>query len=199
MDVAALRASLHQAVDELIDRHLTDRASPPDDLQVTRAASPANFKSYRWPDSRLEDYQAVTAYLAAGPSGDADVLVARTVRPAWNREDRGRVVVFGKPPGAPDSTYYPWVEWTETDDGEFAAPLTDPASPRRTLREGDPLPPHLTDAEIRRNDELFTSIQDGPALRVVVGDGDHMAMIRHGYHVAGMRGRLSPGRRPRRR
>jgi len=198
MDVAASRAGLHQAVDELIDRHLTGRSSPPDDLKVTPAASPAVF-AYTFPDGSTEDYRSVTDYLVTSPSGEADVRVGGTVRPAWDREDRGRVVMFGKPHGAPDSAYYPWVEFTETDDGDYAAPLTDPASPRRQLREGDPLPPHPTDAKIRRNDELFRRIQEGPALRVVVSDGDHMAMVRHGYHVAVQRGRVSPRRRPRRR
>ncbi len=42
-------------------------------------------------------------------------------------------------------------------------------------------------AMVRRNDELFSSIRNGPALRVVVDADDDQTMIQYAYLVASQR------------
>jgi hypothetical protein len=184
MDLTAFRNDLHRLVDELIDMHLGGAAEPADYLRST-CLGPREGWSYRWPNGDTEHYDPATEYQVEGDLGRAEVLVGRTTREAWGRE-RGRVVVFGKPHGG--SSYYPWSEFVETDNGDYAAKLTDPKDPRKSLRDKNKVPPRLAHAEVRRNDELFRSIRSGPALRLVVpADGDQ-AMIEYAYLVASQRG-----------
>jgi len=128
-------------------------------------------------------------YGVTGDFGEADVLVGQTMRYAWGR-DRGRVVVFGKASGTGTSAYYPWTEFVETDDGDYAAKLSVPNDPRKSLRDGDPLPPRVASANVQRNDQIFRSIRDGAALRLVVAASDAEAMIAHAYWVASLRSRI---------
>ncbi len=187
MDISALRDDLHRLVDELIDKHLgVASADRPAELEATRVGTLRAW-SYRWPNGDTERYKATTRYQVKGDFGPAEVLVARTTRDAWGRE-RGRVVLFGKLDG--HSSYYPWSEFVETDSGEYAAKLTDPQQPRKSLRDKSRVPPRLAHATVRRNDELFSSIRNGPALRVVVDADDDQTMIQYAYLVASQRGHV---------
>jgi hypothetical protein len=76
----------------------------------------------------------------------------------------------------------------ETDKGDYAAKLTDPKDPRKSLRDKSKVPPRFAHAEVRRNDELFSSVRSGPALRLVVPADDDQTMIRYAYLVASQRG-----------
>jgi hypothetical protein len=184
MDLTAFRNDLHKLVDELIDKHLNGAAEDSGDLKIT-SLGPLEERSYRWPNGDTEHYDPAIGYQVEGDLGRAEVLVGRTTREAWGRE-RGRVVVFGKPHGG--SSYYPWSEFVETDKGNYAAKLTDPKDPRKSLRDKSKVPPRFAHAEVRRNDELFSSVRSGPALRLVVPTDDDQTMIRYAYLVASQRG-----------
>lgn len=78
----------------------------------------------------------------------------------------------------------------ETDDGRYAAGVSDPAHPRALLKDGVTIPDRFEAATIERTDELFHGIRQGPSLRLVVPRSDEETMVRHGYWVAGLRKRL---------
>jgi len=52
------------------------------------------------------------------------------------------------------------------------------------------IPDRLAVAAVERTDELFDGIRNGPSLRLVVGSAEEVAMVRHGFWVAGLRKRL---------
>jgi hypothetical protein len=189
MDLTALREELHRVIDAALDAHMGARDGSTNgqalDVEVEDAVEPW---TYRWPNGYVERYDTTTRYRVTGDFGEADVLVAHTTREAWGR-DRERIVVFGKA-GGTSGAHYPWTEFVETDDGDYAAKLSDPDDPRKSLRQGDRLPPRLASANVRRNDEIFRSIRDGAALRLVVAPNDTEAMIGHGYWIASLRGRI---------
>jgi hypothetical protein len=160
-----LREDLHRAIDAVIDAH------------VATAGGQGNGHVLKVERQETGDF------------GEADVLVGQTMRYAWGR-DRGRIVVFGKASGTGSAAYYPWTEFVETDDGDYAAKLSMPNDPRKSLRDGDPLPPRLASANIQRNDQIFRSIRDGAALRLVVAADDAEAMIAHAYWAASLRSRI---------
>jgi hypothetical protein len=189
MDAEALRQELHRMIDALVDKHIGGGGGSSDGkvLEVQRDRRVETW-SYRWPSGDHEDYDTSTHYQVTGDFGKAEVLVAHTTRYAWGRE-RGRIVVFGKAAGT-SAAYYPWTEFVETDDGEYAAKLSVPDDPRKSLRDGDPLPPRMASANVRRNDQIFRSIRDGAALRLVVAANDVEAMIGHAYWAASLRRRI---------
>ena len=192
MQLEALRTALHQAVDEIIDTHLNGTLTAPD--QVALAASDGvavvtegdhGAFPYRWPDGNDEAFTRSRWYGLDDQGRKQRVLVAWTEREAWGRV-RERAVVFGEA----GSSLYPWTEFVETEDGRFAAGVSDPAHPRALLKDGDPIPARFQGAVVERTDQLFSGIRQGPSLRLVVMGADEDAMVRHGYWVAGLRKRL---------
>jgi hypothetical protein len=185
-----LREDLHRAIDAVIDAHVATAGGQGNGhvLKVERQETVKAW-SYRWPSGDVEHYETAIRYRVTGDFGEADVLVGQTMRYAWGR-DRGRIVVFGKASGTGSAAYYPWTEFVETDDGDYAAKLSMPNDPRKSLRDGDPLPPRLASANVQRNDQIFRSIRDGAALRLVVAADDAEAMIAHAYWVASLRSRI---------
>jgi hypothetical protein len=116
--------------------------------------------------------------------------LAWTTRYAWNA-DRRRAVVFHRAHSQDRPTkWYPWTEFVETDDGRFAAPIPDPERPRAILKEETSLPARFVDQTVQRVDQLFGSIRQGASLRLVVDETDEAEMVRHGYWVAQLRGRI---------
>jgi hypothetical protein len=190
MDLGRLREHLHRAIDAVIDAHAATAGGQGNGhvLKVERQETDKGW-SYRWPSGDVEHYDTATRYRVTGDFGEADALLGRTTRYAWGR-DRGRIVVFGKASGTSSAAYYPWTEFVETDDGDYAAKLSMPNDPRKSLRDGDPLPPRLASANVQRNDQVFRSIRDGAALRLVVAAADVEAMIAHAYWVASLRSRI---------
>ncbi len=184
-----LRTELHQTIDSILDKYTAQppNVGDPGGLRIDSEGSNGAW-TYRWPNG-VERYKSRTRYRVAGDFGETEVLVARTKREAWGRK-RGRVIVFAKIGPASSPTYYPWTEFVETDTGDYAAVIPDSKSPRGTLRDGDPLPPRLDSANVQRADALFHQIRNGPSLRLVVQEEEEEAMIRHGYWVASIRGRI---------
>lgn len=199
VDSEELRAELHRAVDAVFTRIAdADLRRAMDGIAelietglivefLGAEGEHADFE-YVWPDRTEEYFKRVHAYSVRSGSTSAEVIVGETQRLAWG-EDRGRVVVFERITDQP-SRWYPWTEFVETDDGRFAATIPDPARPRASLKDGDPLPPQYATLNVARADRLFGSIQDGPSLRLVLNRDEEEAMIRHGHHVARLRGRV---------
>jgi hypothetical protein len=193
MDTVFLRAKLHEAVDRVVDELVateTAPSAPSTDNEIEMKGTVDPF-AFPWPgDFGSEDFTSGTAYRLKGNGGDATVVVGWTTRYAWNA-DRGRAVVFHRvKPGDAPAKWYPWTEFVETDSGEHAAAIPDPQRPRALLKDGAPLPEHLSGKKVARADEVFRSIRDGASLRLVVSEDDEEEMVRHGYWVAKLRGRI---------
>ena len=157
------------------------------DIQLTRDGTVQNW-SWRWPDGSVERYRQTSRYQLTDDFGPVAVLVGRTTRAAWGRK-RGRIVVFGNT-GKSASTFYPWIEFVEADDGDYAAKLPSPVDPRKSLRDGDQLPPRFATSVVKRTDTLFRSVREGRTLRLVVKADQEPAMISHAYWVARLRGHV---------
>jgi hypothetical protein len=193
MQVEMMRAALHEAIDQIIDGFRdTDAATPlapntaplGDGIEVVEGEDHGPFP-YRWPDGNDEEFTNSRWYILADHGLERRVLVAWTEREAWGRM-RKRAVIFGKS----GSSLYPWTEFVETDDGRFAAGISDPAHPRALLKHGAAIPDWFSTATVERTDQLFHGIRQGPSLRLVVGSDEELVMVRHGYWVAGLRKRL---------
>lgn len=193
MDLEAIRAELHRAVDQIIDAHAGDggrrHALPVDSVSVAAREETKDW-TYRWPGSGVESFHRTRWYEAAGEQGKQRVRVAWARRAAWGRDDRLRAIVFHQQGGVDSATYYPWTEFVETDDGRYAAIIPKPGRPRAQLRDGDPLPDRFDARVVERSDALFDSIAEGSSLRYVVDEADEAEMVRHGYWVATLRNRF---------
>ena len=184
----ALRTELHKAVDAVLDSYLPTLAATPasNGFEVTLEADGEGY-TYQWPGGN-EEYPTYRDYLVAGDLGEARMRVARTTRAAFGR-NRARAVIFGQRMGS--VTRAPWIEFVETDEQAlFSAWVLDPLSPRRVVREGETVPPRFDGTDIRRTDELFAGVNNGPTLRLVVNADDEEAMMEHAYWVASLKGRL---------
>jgi hypothetical protein len=195
VDTAFLRERLHAAVDHIIDELATEQtvAAPAaqDGSEPVEAIGPLEPFTFAWPANYgSEDFSAATAFRLSTLVGEAAVIIGWTTRHAWNA-DRRRAVVFhrARPEDAP-TKWYPWTEFVETDTGRFAASIPSPQRPRAILRDGDPLPSRFSGQTVARSDEVFGSIREGASLRLVVHAGDEASMVRHGYWVAKLRGRV---------
>ena len=193
MQVEAMRAALHEAIDKIIDCHLDAGVAPPSatqahptdgGIEVVEGEDHGPF-TYRWPSGGDEEFTKSRWYTVADQRREHRVLVAWTEREAWGRM-RKRAVAFGES----GSSLYPWTEFVETDDGRYAAGVSDPAHPRALLKHGAVITDRLRTATVERTDQLFNGIRQGPSLRLAVGAGEEPAMVRHGYWVAGLRNRL---------
>ena len=195
MDTALLRVKLHEAVDEIVDDLLSRTqngasaaAAGEDDVQ--RVGSIEAF-DYNWPaDYGTEHFDSGTLYKLSALTGEATAIVAWTVRNAWGR-DRRRAVVFHRmrhddQPGR----WYPWTEFVETDTGRYAASVPNPDRPRAIARDVTRLPARFTGRTVMRSDAVFDSIREGGSLRLVLDESDEAEMVRHGYWVATLRGRV---------
>jgi hypothetical protein len=158
------------------------------DVQLTRDGQVQDW-TWRWPDGSVERYPSTTRYRLTDDFGQVEILVGRTTRAAWGRK-RGRIVVFGNTGGSTSSSFYPWTEFVETDDGDYAAKIPNPLDTRKGLRDGDELPPRFATMTVQRNDKAFRSIREGKALRLVVKADQEAAMISHAYWVARLRGHV---------
>jgi hypothetical protein len=190
----ALRRELHLAINEVFERLAGNRpehaAEAGDGDPVVTAGDAFGRWTYTWPDKQDEEFNSGRWYTLQRGAQIIRVRLARTMRRAWGR-DRERAIVFQQLRGA--DSYYPLVEFVETDDpGLFASPIPDPDRPRALLSEKSSLPPRLQGATVARADRLFRSIDNGPSLRIVVGHDDEVDMVRHGYWVARLRGRIPP-------
>jgi hypothetical protein len=198
-DLEHLGRELHQAIDEVLARFgVPDEGSGVmlqtiEEAQVTVEKLDKKMTSpwkYRWPDGTEEPYDRAEWYVVSGPTGEARVLLAHTTRDAWKVADRERYVVFARIGRENSTTFYPWTEFVQTDHGDFAALIPDPAHPRAALKDGMQLPTRFAGARVERTDAVYESAQESPTLRLVVSESDAETMIRHGYWVAELRHRL---------
>jgi hypothetical protein len=202
VNLDAMQAELHEAVDRIIDRYRDAAKSEqlgPDHPPVPTVDRPVIIKgddispwTYTWwgSGSAEEEYQPAREYQVVTPGRTHHVVLGWTQRPAWGRSDRGRAIVFWQSGSRTSNIFYPWTEFVETDTGRYAAPIPNPDSPRKILTGHYPLPPRFHSAEVQRSDQLFDQISNGPSLRLVVDGTDEESMIRHGYWVATLRNRF---------
>ena len=195
MDMILLRESLHAAVDRVVDDLLapqspgvSPQAASSEHVDVLGAVEPFTFA---WPaDYGSEHFTSSTAYRVSALGRDAGVVVGWTTRYAWSA-DRRRAVVFHRArSGDAPTKWYPWTEFVETDTGGFAALIPNPQRPRAILKDGASLPDRFHGKSVARSDALFDSIREGASLRLVVDERDETEMVRHGYWVAQLRGRV---------
>lgn len=200
IDPVELRQKLEQAIAEVIGEleggglgEDEPVQSKPPSLASQFPVDPANSIDgfdYKWPANAGEEhFEGGRAYRLDFPSGPATAVLAWTHRWAWGKE-RGRAVVF-EHKGEDPKKWYPWTEFTETDDERYAAPIPDPARPRAILSDGMPLPPPYDSLPVARSDALFASIRRGPSLRLVLDKDRDLEMVRHGHRVAVLRRRVS--------
>lgn len=196
MELEAMRTALHDAVDKIIDGYRTAdgatestaQAPPTTETPVVTRGDAVPDWSFTWPsDYGTETFPETRLWDVSTPHRSYRVHLARGKRPAWGKNDRKRVIVFGQV--GPDS-FYPWTEFVETDTGHFAAPIPNPEHPRRILTPSDPLPGRYRGAHVEQAAQLFDQIRNGPSLRLVVFSSDEEDMVRHGYWVARLRNRL---------
>lgn len=195
IDADALRAELHGAVDTVVDRLLglpSDARSGAVGGEEPRVEAGESFRvwMYRWPDKQEEEFTSGREYYVRCPEGDLRVRLAWTIRKAWGR-NRGRAIVFQHVGASDSNTYYPLAEFVESDEpGHYASTIPDPARPRALVAEGATLPARYRAARVERADKVFRTIENGPSLRLVVEQDDEVEMVRHGYWVARIRGRI---------
>ena len=193
------RAELHSAVDAVLDRFLgadseglttaTDGwMGELADLKIRHIRRLAEPYVHPWPDKTGETYRTGDWYEVIAPEGSLEMLVAETTRFAWH-EERGRVVVFARWMGSSGQPY-PWLEYCENDADGYSADLRNPEKPRSVLRDGDPIPKELTNANVRRLDELYEGVRNGPSLRLVVDKEDVERLIRYAYWTSRVIGRI---------
>lgn len=195
VDMERLRRELHAAVDGIVDRLSEPRPDqekgpPGGDEPEIAAGDEFGLWTYRWPDKQEEEFASGRWYALRGTEETINLRLAWTTRKAWGR-DRGRAIIFQQVGGDGSQTYYPLAEFVETDDpGLFASPIPDPDRPRALLAEGSALPPRFHYATVERADRVFRSIENGPSLRLIVEQENEVEMIRHGYWVGRVRGRI---------
>lgn len=185
-DLAALRTELHAAVDAIVDR-FSPASAEVDPVIV--AGAPLRGWEFRWPDGTVERIEAGREYQLRSGERTVEARLGWTTRRAWGR-DRRRWIVFLAVARRGAGSFYPVAEFVETDHGEAAASIPDPARPRALLTAGRQTPARFAGATVRRADEVFGRIRRGPSLRLVVAPDDASSMLQHGYWVASTRGRL---------
>ncbi|MFE5586271.1 hypothetical protein [Kitasatospora sp. NPDC056531] len=189
MDLEALRAELHRAVDAIIDRHLNGESGgdgPQESVSAVGQPYPNGWE-YQWPGGKTEDFHQAQDYDVDGDSGRHRVVVAWASRQAWGRK-RLRAIVFLAL--KKEGRYYPLTEFVETDDERFAATIPRPGNARAQLRIDDPMPERLRGHVVERADVLFTTIANSSAVRLVLEKDDEEEMVRHAYWVASERNRF---------
>ena len=199
LESKSLRVELHEALDAVLDRFLGDGSDALKsgtsgsvgevaELKIRHTRTLAEPYVHPWPDKTRETYRTGDWYEVVAPEGSLEMLVAETSRFAWHKE-RNRVVVFARWMGSKGQPY-PWLEYCENDADGYSADLRNPAKPRSVLRDGEPLPNELTNAEVRRLDELYEGVRNGPSLRIVVERDDVESLIRYAYWTSRVVGRI---------
>jgi hypothetical protein len=192
VDVEQLRMNLHRAIDTAIDDALSSKQAVviddrrPESIRVTRIGEFGSW-SYQWPDLKVEDFQG-EFYEVVSSGRTVRLRLGTTQRRAWDRL-RGRVVVFLHDGDFGTGSDYPLTEFVETDGGTYAATVPDPARPRGRVKDPRMVPDNFRRG-LRRTDEVFDTVRDGPSLRFVVAETATTDMIRFALWVASVRGRL---------
>jgi hypothetical protein len=158
-----------------------------EDVEALGPLGPFDFP---WPAQYgTEHFDSATAYRLASLD-ESSVIVGWTRRLAWGRDRRRAVVFHRKNISDEPRQWYPLTEFVETDTGVFAAQVPDPEQPRAILRDGQSLPRRFSGKVIARADEVFDSVRKGPSLRLLVNEAEEPEMVRHGFWVGQLRGRV---------
>lgn len=194
-----LRERLHEAVDRVVDESFPSTSAPSAataaGFEVVREEEVNEGWTFYWPrKAGVEDpenyYRHVWFRVSAGGPPHRIRLAWTNERDAWGRV-RDRAIVFLKI-GSPESrTHYALTEFVESDvDGLYAAPIPDPRRPRSMLDDPERLPDRFRSADVRRTDELFESVSNGPSLRLVLPKDAEDEMVVHGCWVGELRQRF---------
>lgn len=182
-----VQAAVALAIDGVIDRHV--RAARPGGAIVEYEDFASEKFFYRWPDGKIEEYDNCHWYQVTGPQGSVRVLFTETQRPVFGAKLK-RYIVFGQLGSQASKTLYPFTEFVQTKDGNFAAVIPDPQRPRAAIKDPGSLPARFKDARVEKTHDLFDGVVGGESLRLVVPSDDVEAMISHAYWVAALRKRL---------
>jgi len=193
-DIETLRRELYEAMNTVFMKYeKLSQSIIGDRLTITPAEVLQQPYTHKWPQAE-ETFSEGRWYDVGGggvPTEGLRILVARQKRDVWGKPQRPIVVVFGKLrtlEGGKQLT--PYAEFTADDHGTFAGVIPNPVRPREGLKPNDPLPANVASAVVKRNDELFNSVKQGPSLRLVVQPDDEIAMVEHGVWVASLRERF---------
>ncbi|MFE4621849.1 hypothetical protein [Streptomyces mirabilis] len=193
MELEAIRAERHHAIDQAADAGIrrSDTSLPLSEeglygpsIAILEETEPW---TYRWPGRGEEHFFQTRWYEVVGDRGRLCARVAWVRRAACARDHRLRAIVFHQQGRPQSNTYYPWIEFVETDDGRYAAIIPKPGRPRAQLQDGDMVPARFQHQTVERTDALFDSIAVGRSLRLVVNKSDEVDMVRHGYWAATLR------------
>ncbi len=190
IDIDALRRELYGAVNSVLAKYeVAGQSIVRNGLTIIPAGPLRQPYTHKWPE--VEDtFKEGKWYDVSGPKVPAEglcVLVARITQNIWGNPERPTAMVFGRLRTKDVTQLTAYVSFARDDRGTFAAIIPNPVHPRSSLKEGDPIPPHLVSAVVIRNDKLFDSVKQGPALRLVVQPDDEIAMVEHGVWVASLR------------
>ncbi len=191
IDLETLRRELYGAVNAVLMKYeVLGQSITKNGLTITPAEALQQPYTHKWPE--VEDtFTEGRYYDVSGtgiPTDGLRVLVARITQNIWGKPQRPAAMVFGKLRTQKEGTQLtPYVAFAGDDHGTFAAIIPNPVHPRSALKPSDPLPAHFTSAVVKRNDELFDSIKQGPSLRLVVQPDDEIAMVEHALWVASLR------------
>src|SRR5690349_12129936 len=138
-----MRAEMHSAVDQIIDRYLAMASQEASATQkpvptaerpgVTKGEDISGWTYSWWASGGIEQYRPAWEYEVITPARTHHVVLGRTVRSAWGRDDRKRVIIFWQSGSTASEIFYPWTEFVETDDGRYAAPIPNPNHPRKII------------------------------------------------------------------
>lgn len=189
IDIETLRSSLHRAIDTVFDGIVQQQTQEDDNLTITTERQQPNF-IYPFP-SGPETMHTGQWFSVTSSHGSVKMLLAKTDRDRRGAQ-RSVIVVFAHPKDTnhPSSAII-CAEFIETDNpGEFCCEIPDPTDPQKALKDGMPLPSRFTQAVVRRTDQLYASVKNGPTLRLVVQESDTNAMLGHALWVASLRKRI---------
>jgi hypothetical protein len=171
---------------------LAEENEPAEFTIKRQEALPDEAFSYRWPTG-MTWYIDATRYTVR--RGDRDYVFVigaeKGGRKTYQRDDRGRIIVFIQ---EPSGSFYPLVEFAESDDDAdlYVAGVPRPGDPQKlsTAADLDELRTvrHLRDADLKRADDIFASLNRAPSLRLPVRRDDTSLMIEHAWWVGRLRG-----------
>ena len=192
--VATEIAEIQEVLAAALLAQSTSDSSATSGLMIGSAESRTDF-IYKWPDGKVVTNVSVRKFAVTCKDAKHHFMIGteKGGREAYQRSDRGRIVVFMlERSGSPR----PLVEFAESDlePDLYVAGVPLPGKPRSLATEDhlDQLRqvPHLSKADLRRTEEVYESSLRAPSLRLVVGVDNTHLMIEHAHWVGALRGIL---------
>lgn len=189
VDIETLRRELYQAIDDVLERHQSGpQVVTQGGLMISFVGNLTEPYDHQWPMEK-QRFTSGKWFDVSGERLSAEglrVLVAQSEekRNVWSK-DREHVVVFGKKGVSGEvKQLTAYAEFIEDDLGTFCSQIPNPLRPSETLKLGAKLPDLYAAATVKSNQELFQSVKQGPALRLVVHRDEERIMIEHAVSVA---------------